>query len=144
MKDKTIQMNWLEWKDYCAVHDINPREFLEDHYDLGGGNSITFECYEDPPEEEMFKLSQAELLDDLEKAVGLTTVAYEQIKEMIKKGIPILWEHDRFKVLWSPGRDKTLDANFVAVLKDAIRHGIGEKEFLEGIIKEYEKSEEEK
>ena len=52
MKDKTVRMNWKEWVEYCAEHDINPREFLEDHYDLGGGNSLAISCYEDPPEEE--------------------------------------------------------------------------------------------
>ncbi len=51
MKDKTIRMNWQEWKEYCAEHDINPREVLEDYYDLGGGNSLTIECRDDPPEE---------------------------------------------------------------------------------------------
>lgn len=40
------------------------------------------------------------------------------------------------------GRDKSLDAKFLAILEDAIRHGIGEKEFLEAIIKEYKKPEE--
>ncbi len=52
MKDKTIRMNWQEWKEYCAEHDLNPREVLEDYYDLGGGNSLTFECHDDPPEED--------------------------------------------------------------------------------------------
>ena len=52
MKDETYRLNWTEWVEYCAEHGIDPREQCEDGHDLGGGNSITFECYEDPPEEE--------------------------------------------------------------------------------------------
>ena len=52
MKDETYRLNWTEWVEYCAEHGIAPREQCEDGHDLGGGNSITFECYEDPPEEE--------------------------------------------------------------------------------------------
>ena len=52
MKDKTIRMNWKEWVEYCAEHGIDPRENREDYYDLGGGNSLTFECHDDPLEKE--------------------------------------------------------------------------------------------
>lgn len=48
----THHLTWEEWVEYCAEHDIDPREFCEDGHDLGGGNSIDFVCYEDPPEEE--------------------------------------------------------------------------------------------
>ncbi len=47
----------------------------------------------------MKELSKEKLLDELEKAVGIKTVAYEQIKEMIKRGIPILRHHDRRQTL---------------------------------------------
>lgn len=46
---KTIQLSWAEWLEYCAEHNLDPREQSEDGYDLGGGNSITFECHDDPP-----------------------------------------------------------------------------------------------
>lgn len=49
---KTVCLSWPEWKEYCAEHDLDPREQSEDGHDLGGGNSITFECRDDPPEEE--------------------------------------------------------------------------------------------
>ena len=52
MKDKTVHMSWECWVEYCAEHGLDPREQREDGYDLGGGTTITFECYEDPPEEE--------------------------------------------------------------------------------------------
>lgn len=52
MKDKTYWLSWPEWQKYCAEHGLDPREQNGDGHDLGGGNSITFECYEDPPEEE--------------------------------------------------------------------------------------------
>ncbi len=48
---KTIYLNWEEWQKYCAEHNIDPRKTCEDGHDLGGGNSITFECHDDPPEE---------------------------------------------------------------------------------------------
>jgi hypothetical protein len=166
MKDKTIKMNWPEWQDYCFEHGINPRKQCEDGQDLGGGHSLTIECVEDPPEGEVSNLKKEKLLEmlehwkkecqDNEEQTGSDCEicgkhylsvsckqAYQQIKKTIQQGIPILWEHDRFKVFRPPGRNKKLDAQFVAVLKDAIRHGVGEKEFLEGIIKEYEKSEKE-
>ena len=52
MKDETYRVGWGEWVEYCAEHGINPREQSEDGYDLGGGNSATVICIEDPPEEE--------------------------------------------------------------------------------------------
>lgn len=52
MKDKTHRLSWPGWVEYCAEHDIDPREHCEDGYDLGGGNSITIMCADDPPEEE--------------------------------------------------------------------------------------------
>ena len=52
MKDKTIRMNWKEWVEYCAEHGIDPRENREHYYDLGGGNSLTFERHDDPLEKE--------------------------------------------------------------------------------------------
>ncbi len=48
----TYHLTWEEWVEYCAEHDIDPREQCEDGHDLGGGNSIDFVCDEDPPEEE--------------------------------------------------------------------------------------------
>lgn len=51
MKDKTIRMNWEEWIEYCAEHDIDPRKQSEDGYDLGGGYSISIICVDVPPEE---------------------------------------------------------------------------------------------
>jgi hypothetical protein len=47
---KTIQLNWQQWVAYCAEHYIDPRKQLEDSHDLGGGNSLTIECFDDPPE----------------------------------------------------------------------------------------------
>jgi len=52
MKDETHRLNWPEWVEYCVEHGIDPREHCEDGHDLGGGNSITIECLEDPPEED--------------------------------------------------------------------------------------------
>lgn len=52
MKDKTFRLSWPEWQEYCAEHGLDPRKQREDGRDLGGGNSITFECQEDPPEED--------------------------------------------------------------------------------------------
>ncbi len=52
MKDKTVRMSWECWVEYCAEHGLDPRKQSEDGQDLGGGNSITFECVEDPPEED--------------------------------------------------------------------------------------------
>ena len=49
MKDKTIRLSWPEWVEYCAEHDLDPRKQLEDGHDLGGGNSLTIECLDDPP-----------------------------------------------------------------------------------------------
>jgi len=51
MKDETYRLNWEEWVEYCAEHGIDPREQSSDGYDLGGGNSITIMCTDDPPEE---------------------------------------------------------------------------------------------
>lgn len=48
---KTIWLTWEEWVEYCAEHGIDPREYCEDGYDLGGGNGLTIECRDDPPEE---------------------------------------------------------------------------------------------
>ena len=49
---KTIRLNWLQWKEYCAEHDLDPRECCEDGIDLGGGHSLNIICSVDPPEEE--------------------------------------------------------------------------------------------
>lgn len=48
----THYLSWEEWQDYCLAHGLNPREQSEDGHDLGGGNSMDFVCYEDPPEKE--------------------------------------------------------------------------------------------
>lgn len=47
----------------------------------------------------MKELSKEKLLEELDKAVGIKTAAYEQIKKMIKGGIPILWRHDQWLTL---------------------------------------------
>ncbi len=49
---QTIYLNWEEWKEYCAEHGIDPREYCDDGHDLGGGNSIEIVCFDDPPPEE--------------------------------------------------------------------------------------------
>ena len=52
MAGKTIKLNWEEWKEYCAEHDIDPYENYEDGHDLGGGDSYEVVCYDEPPREE--------------------------------------------------------------------------------------------
>lgn len=52
MAGKTFIFSWEEWEEFCAEHDINPCENGEFGLDLGGGNSLTIECRDDPPEEE--------------------------------------------------------------------------------------------
>jgi len=49
---KTYSLNWKEWIEFCAEHDIDPRENCEYGFDLGGGYSFEVVCYEKPPEEE--------------------------------------------------------------------------------------------
>ncbi len=44
-----------------------------------------------------------------------------------------------YKFFRPPGRDKKLDAQFVRLLEESKRLGIGEKEFINGILKEYKK-----
>ena len=51
--------------------------------------------------------------------------AKEQTKEMIQK----------------PGRDKKLDNQYTKLLEEAKRLGVGEKEFIDKILKEYKKPE---
>jgi len=49
---KTYQLTWEQWVAYCAEHGIDPYEQEEDGYDLGGGNSFTIACYDEPPKED--------------------------------------------------------------------------------------------
>ena len=52
MKDEIYRLNWEEWVEYCAEHGIDPRKHREDGRDLGGGNSITIMCSDEPPEKD--------------------------------------------------------------------------------------------
>jgi len=52
MSPKKVRLNWEEWQEYCAEHNIDPRKHCEDGIDLGGGNSIEIVCVDEPPEEE--------------------------------------------------------------------------------------------
>jgi hypothetical protein len=44
-------LTWEQWAEFCREQEIDPRDNCEYGFDLGGGNSIEFYCYEDPPEE---------------------------------------------------------------------------------------------
>lgn len=45
---KTYSLNWKKWKEFCAEHNIDPRENCELSFDLGGGYSFTVACYDMP------------------------------------------------------------------------------------------------
>lgn len=49
---KTYHVSWEQWERHCAERGIDPREQREDGQDLGGGDSYTVVCRDDPPEEE--------------------------------------------------------------------------------------------
>jgi len=49
---KTYHVTWEQCERYCDERDINPREQCEDGEDLGGGDSYTVVCNDEPPEEE--------------------------------------------------------------------------------------------
>jgi len=49
---KTYHVSWEQWERHCARRGIDPRGQCEDGEDLGGGDSCTVMCRDDPPEEE--------------------------------------------------------------------------------------------
>jgi len=49
---KTFQVSWEEWERHCAERGIDPYENCEDGVDLGGGDSYSIVCHEDPPKKE--------------------------------------------------------------------------------------------
>ena len=49
---KTYYISWEQWERHCARHGIDPRKQCEDGEDLGGGDSYTVVCRDDPPEKE--------------------------------------------------------------------------------------------
>jgi hypothetical protein len=44
-------LTWEQWVEFCAEYDIDPYENCEYGFDLGGGDSEEYYCYDDPPEE---------------------------------------------------------------------------------------------
>lgn len=48
---KTYHVTWEQWETHCAERGIDPREQSEDGQDLGGGDSFSVICHEEPPEE---------------------------------------------------------------------------------------------
>jgi hypothetical protein len=42
-------LTWEQWTEFCQEHRIDPKENCEYGFDLGGGDSIEFYCYDDPP-----------------------------------------------------------------------------------------------
>lgn len=52
MAGKTFKLSWVEWEEHCAANNIDPRENREDGVDLGGGDSYSIVCDEEPPKEE--------------------------------------------------------------------------------------------
>lgn len=59
--------------------------------------------------------------ESFDKRIEKNTQARKQIKEMIQK----------------PEKDEQLDVQFVELLEEAKRLGIGEKEFIDNILKKY-------
>jgi|GEM_PF-1952358 len=57
---KTYHLRWLEWIQFCAEQGIDPIENCEHSFDLGGGDSYTIACYDQPDEIEHLGESQEE------------------------------------------------------------------------------------
>jgi len=47
-----ISLNWEQWVVFCRDQNIDPRENCECGFDLGGGDSEEYYCYDTPPPEE--------------------------------------------------------------------------------------------
>lgn len=47
--------SWEEWKEFCEEYGINPREYCDYGFDLGGGDSIDFEFIGDIPKRRRLK-----------------------------------------------------------------------------------------
>lgn len=47
---KTYHLSWSEWVRFCTEQSIDPIENCEHGFDLGGGDSCTMVCYDQPDE----------------------------------------------------------------------------------------------
>ena len=47
---KTYHLRWPEWIQFCAEQGIDPIDNCEHSFDLGGGNSYTMVCHDQPDE----------------------------------------------------------------------------------------------
>lgn len=45
---KIYRLNWKEWVVFCAEQEIDPIKNCELVFGLGGGDSYTIACYEEP------------------------------------------------------------------------------------------------
>jgi len=45
---KTYRLSWPEWIQFCAEQGMDPIENCELSFDLGGGDSYTVACHEEP------------------------------------------------------------------------------------------------
>lgn len=48
--EKTFEMTWKEWIEFCTEQEVDPIENCEHGFDLGGGASFTVACYDVPDE----------------------------------------------------------------------------------------------
>ena len=49
---KTYYLNWDQYREICQKYGINPWANESFGVDLGGGESDTYKCVDDPPERE--------------------------------------------------------------------------------------------